>query len=70
MGRLRWHAQAIDEGKVARATFFFITKPDEAMEANWLPASKGPFVKYMHLYSPKEEALEATWIAPPPKLEA
>jgi hypothetical protein len=44
--------------------------PGKEMEANWLPAPKGPFVMYMRLYSPKEEALEGKWTAPPLKLVA
>ena len=38
--------------------------PGKEWEANWLPAPKGPFVMYMRLYSPKEEAIEGKWAAP------
>jgi hypothetical protein len=41
--------------------------PGKDKEANWLPAPKGPFVMFMRLYSPKEEALEGKWTAPPLK---
>jgi hypothetical protein len=39
--------------------------PGNDKEANWLPAPKGPFVMFMRLYWPKEEALEGKWTAPP-----
>jgi hypothetical protein len=39
--------------------------PGKDKEANWLPAPKGPFVMFMRLYSPKPEALEGKWTAPP-----
>jgi len=38
--------------------------PGKEMEANWLPAPKGPFAMYMRLYWPKAEALEGKWTAP------
>jgi hypothetical protein len=38
--------------------------PGKNKEANWLPAPKGPFVMFLRLYSPKEEALEGKWTAP------
>jgi hypothetical protein len=38
--------------------------PGKEMEANWLPAPKGPFVMAMRLYWPKEEATEGKWDAP------
>jgi len=38
--------------------------PGKEMEANWLPAPKGPFAMYMRLYWPKEEALVGKWTAP------
>jgi hypothetical protein len=41
--------------------------PGKDKEANWLPASEGPFVMYMRLYWPKEAALDGKWIAPPLK---
>jgi hypothetical protein len=39
--------------------------PGNDKEANWLPAPKGPFIMYMRLYWPKEEATEGKWTAPP-----
>jgi hypothetical protein len=39
--------------------------PGKDKEANWLPAPKGPFVMFMRLYWPKEEALDGTWKSPP-----
>ena len=39
--------------------------PDKGMEANWLPAPKGPFFMAMRLYWPKADALEGKWTAPP-----
>jgi hypothetical protein len=41
--------------------------PGKEMEANWLPAPKGPFAMYMRLYWPKEEALDGKWMQPPLK---
>jgi hypothetical protein len=41
--------------------------PDQALEANWLPAPAGPFSVIMRLYWPKETALDGTWVAPPMK---
>jgi hypothetical protein len=38
--------------------------PGKDKETNWLPASKGPFIMYMRLYWPKEEATEGKWTAP------
>ncbi len=38
--------------------------PGKEMEANWLPAPKGPFAMYMRLYWPKEEAIDGKWVAP------
>ena len=35
--------------------------PGKDKEANWLPAPKGPFVMYLRLYWPKEEALDGKW---------
>jgi hypothetical protein len=40
---------------------------DKDKESNWLPAPKGPFITFMRLYWPKEEALDGTWT--PPKLK-
>jgi hypothetical protein len=39
--------------------------PGKDKEANWLPAPKGPFSLIMRLYSPKDEATEGKWTAPP-----
>jgi hypothetical protein len=39
--------------------------PGTDKAANWLPAPKGPFLMWMRLYWPKEEALDGTWTAPP-----
>ena len=41
--------------------------PGRDKEANWLPAPKGPFIVYMRLYWPKEEAVDGKWTAPPTK---
>ena len=38
--------------------------PGQDKEANWLPAPKGPFIMYMRLYWPKQEATEGKWTAP------
>jgi hypothetical protein len=42
--------------------------PGKEKETNWLPAPRGPFIMYMRLYWPKEEALEGKWTAPPLRL--
>jgi hypothetical protein len=39
--------------------------PGKGKEANWLPAPKGPFIAFMRLYWPKQEALDGTWKHPP-----
>jgi hypothetical protein len=39
--------------------------PGNGMEANWLPAPKGPFNLTMRLYAPKSEALTGKWNPPP-----
>ena len=39
--------------------------PGKDKEPNWLPAPKGPFVVYMRLYWPKQEAEDGTWKQPP-----
>jgi len=39
--------------------------PGKDKEPNWLPAPKGPFVVYMRLYWPKDEALDGKWKHPP-----
>jgi hypothetical protein len=41
--------------------------PGKEMEANWLPAPKGPFSMYLRLYWPKEAAVDGKWKAPPLK---
>jgi hypothetical protein len=41
--------------------------PGKELQANWLPAPKGPFAMYMRLYWPKESALDGSWMQP--KLE-
>jgi hypothetical protein len=41
--------------------------PGKNKESNWLPAPKGPFVMFMRLYWPKEDAMNGKWIAPPLK---
>jgi hypothetical protein len=41
--------------------------PGKDKEANWLPAPKGPFIMFMRLYWPKDEALEGKWTSPPLK---
>jgi hypothetical protein len=41
--------------------------PGKDKEANWLPAPTGPFSIIMRLYSPKPEATEGKWTAPPLK---
>ena len=46
----------------------FLIQPESLgadTQANWLPASKGPFFMAMRLYWPKAEALNGTWVAPP-----
>jgi hypothetical protein len=39
--------------------------PGADKEANWLPAPKGPFLMFLRLYWPKQEAMEGTWKQPP-----
>ena len=39
--------------------------PAKDMEANWLPAPKGPFSIIMRLYWPKDQAIDGTWRQPP-----
>jgi hypothetical protein len=41
--------------------------PGQGNESNWLPAPGGPFIVFMRLYWPKDEALTGKWIAPPLK---
>jgi hypothetical protein len=38
--------------------------PGKDKESNWLPAPKGPFITYLRLYWPKEEALSGKWKPP------
>jgi len=38
--------------------------PGKDLEANWLPAPKGPFMMAMRLYWPMQEALDGKWTAP------
>ena len=38
--------------------------PGKDLEANWLPAPKGPFFLVLRIYWPKEEALNGTWKQP------
>lgn len=41
--------------------------PDKDKESNWLPAPKGPFICFMRLYAPKEDAFNGKWKVPPLK---
>jgi hypothetical protein len=41
--------------------------PGAEKESNWLPAPKVPFLMWLRIYWPKEEALEGKWTAPPLK---
>jgi hypothetical protein len=45
--------------------YFQNESPGKDKEPNWLPAPKGPFLIFMRLYWPKEEALDGTWKQPP-----
>jgi hypothetical protein len=36
-------------------------------ESNWLPSPRGPISILMRMYSPREEALDGTWVPPPLK---
>jgi hypothetical protein len=38
--------------------------PGKDKQPNWLPSPIGPFVAFMRLYWPKEEALEGKWKQP------
>jgi hypothetical protein len=49
--------------------YFQNESPGPEMEANWLPAPKGPFNLTMRLYGPKAEALTGKW-NPPPVMKA
>ena len=44
--------------------YFQNESPGKALEANWLPAPKGPFNLTMRLYGPKAEALNGKWNPP------
>jgi hypothetical protein len=39
--------------------------PGKDKESNWLPAPQGPFICFMRLYAPKEDALNGKWKTPP-----
>lgn len=39
--------------------------PGAALESNWLPAPKGPFMVVMRLYWPDQMALDGKWKTPP-----
>jgi hypothetical protein len=39
--------------------------PGADEESNWLPAPTGPFVAFLRLYWPKQEALDGAWKNPP-----
>jgi hypothetical protein len=45
--------------------YFQNDSPGAEMEANWLPAPKGPFNLTMRLYAPRMEALTGKWNPPP-----
>lgn len=45
--------------------YFQNESPGKELEANWLPAPKGPFNLTMRLYGPKAEALNGKWNPPP-----
>ena len=45
--------------------YFQSESPGADMEANWLPAPKGPFNLTMRLYAPRSEALTGKWNPPP-----
>lgn len=47
--------------------YFQNESPGKELEANWLPAPKGPFNLTMRLYGPKPEALNGKWEPPPVK---
>jgi hypothetical protein len=47
--------------------YFQNESPGKDLEANWLPAPKGPFNLTMRLYGPKAEALNGKWNPPPVK---
>ena len=45
--------------------YFQNESPGEGLEANWLPAPKGPFNLTMRLYAPKSDVLTGKWNPPP-----
>lgn len=45
--------------------YFQNESPGQALEANWLPAPKGPFNLTMRLYAPESDALTGKWNPPP-----
>lgn len=45
--------------------YFQNENPGTDKEANWLPASKGPFNLTMRLYAPESDALTGKWNPPP-----
>ncbi|MGY2261777.1 DUF1254 domain-containing protein [Pseudomonas sp. SDO55104_S430] len=45
--------------------YFQNESPGKDLEANWLPAPKGPFNLTMRLYGPKADALNGKWNPPP-----
>jgi hypothetical protein len=47
--------------------YFQSESPGKDLEANWLPAPKGPFNLTMRLYAPKPDALTGKWNPPPVK---
>lgn len=44
--------------------YFQVDSPGKDLEANWLPAPRGPFNLCMRLYGPKSEALTGKWNPP------
>ena len=38
--------------------------PGEEKESNWLPAPEGTFNLFMRMYQPRQEVLDAKWVAP------
>jgi hypothetical protein len=45
--------------------YFQNESPGADLEANWLPAQRGPFNLTMRLYAPRSEALTGKWNPPP-----
>ena len=43
--------------------------PGKTLEANWLPAPKGPFYLVLRLYGPQEAALTGKWVPPLVKVQ-